>query len=665
MRNPRHEADAFYVDTQAQDVATWTMAAEDLCAGDFAAQLSLSDCSSAQEGLGEINYFKGWAEAGSGPTVSVDGNAQCYASTVNTSDAMVNSTVCATKGSSQAGSLQNTYSPTSLSVGNDGSISETIAAQVVGLCSASFMLRAQVFSVTESQADQGAALRRAALFAPILHFDTSEKFRPLNVNSFLGETFSTGATSVPTTTLPAVGSVGGGSVGVSVGTLGQQVCGPSSIAATDTGCRTTTSTASLAGPWGASDYIDIYGSGDASNYHSPNAACTTNGLQDCDSGPASAIYYHETTSPTSLYDFFDYWFFYRLNDFYNELGIGEHEGDWEGVTVAPSLSQPGTFDFVSFSQHGVWYSYSRDVLSCDGEKQAGTCEGINNAPAGQRVDTYPSNGGHTNYPEMCSDSQTSLSYIFSFQLFPCQQDHMSVGTVGLPEKGHDGARDWGNNNAMLSGALIPFPALGQLSWVDFPGRWGNSTDPNQGVGNTGLPVAIDNGGPRSPGCQLPHFTQPDQGGAGTSCGVASGQPYTTRSVQLRSSTQSTTNIGPRDCADWFATDVPVLVCDATVLDAAITRGAFGATPYTRITLSGRAFGGGQGVAQTLGRPLSLGDVANVRLPSTGSARIEVHWLDGTGAEQATIQSVQASGQLLRISLASVAGVVGPIFATSP
>ena len=182
---------------------------------------------------------------------------------------------------------------------------------------------------------------QATNFMPVLRFDSSEEWRPLNVDGFFAE--------------------------------GQHhLC--------DAGtCSLITSTADLNGDRSPSAYVDVAGtdwtqSGDETTFHSPYSNCTSGGLRDCDTGPESAIYYR----PDAVYggyQYIDYWYFYRANYFWQS--IDWHEGDWEGVTIAPESSGK-TFDYAAFSQHGTYYAYLRDVLRCEDSPSgpipsAGTC----------------------------------------------------------------------------------------------------------------------------------------------------------------------------------------------------------------------------------------------------------------------------------------------------
>jgi hypothetical protein len=96
------------------------------------------------------------------------------------------------------------------------------------------------------------------------------------------------------------------------------------------------------------------------------------------------------------YQYIDYWFFYRYNQGFQD--IGNHAGDWESVTVAPATSGQ-TFEFAEFSEHGNEESFLRDNLECD-NNAAGSCGTESGSSySGQHVMTFPAAGSHANYPQ--------------------------------------------------------------------------------------------------------------------------------------------------------------------------------------------------------------------------------------------------------------------------
>jgi Tol biopolymer transport system component len=370
----------------------------------------------------------------------------------------------------------------------------------------------------------------ALTLRPNLYFDTGEPWRPLNVEDFLSEKNSLGE---------ALNYVchGGGTC--------YPLTEPSALNKTRT----------------SESFIDIkgdYKTEGKSAYHSPISECVVHSQLDCNSGPRSAIYYH-VVGPHEGYTYIDYWIFYRFN-LYSEVVpeslAGNHEGDWESVTIAPS-STGETFDFASFSQHGTWYSYLRFAMACEGETKIDTCGGeggkTEGPPTGVHVSVFPAWGDHANYPETCS----SL----------CEETGSPV-----PENEHDGKEPWGNNAEPE--ALIKLPETGKETWVDWPGVWGNESQ-----ASPELP-------PMSPGNQKPHFTEPwrsecEKTGEGSCTLTASaGRLLAHPASQMARSglaaltdatnTPGRTGLGADEyCANWFGTGIQALLCNPTVLSASL------------------------------------------------------------------------------------------------
>lgn len=292
----------------------------------------------------------------------------------------------------------------------------------------------------------------AQQFRPLVRFDNSEDWRPLNLPSFFAE-------RDPTTGAPY-----------------HKICDAGS-------CTGITSTADLALHHTSSSSLDIHGSGSEANYTSPDPTCisTSRPRRDCASGPSNGIYWHvvPTLSPGG-YQYYDYWLWYRY-DYVGSVVIVDdfnHEGDWENVTVGVKGTAPTTFDYVTFSQHGSHYAYLRQNLQCNGGG-SGSC-GTQSAKAGTRVWDYVANGTHANYATSCSEL---------FFGWCTQADGIT------PERGHDGAKPWLANGDTTILLQMPEPThtwatTGDGTWSDWPGVWGQS------------------GGPASPGNQNPHFNQP-------------------------------------------------------------------------------------------------------------------------------------------------------------
>jgi hypothetical protein len=390
-------------------------------------------------------------------------------------------------------------------------------------------------------------------FRPHLRFDTFETYRPLDTELFFAEKNDQNEPL-------------------------HEVC-------TLSGCDPLESTNDL--PSDPDSYIDIAGDGNAANYYSPYNEC--NGgvlLRDCDSGPRSTVYYRTGGQiPTTSY-YHDYWIFYRYNDWPTVGPEGvDHEGDWESVTVASTGSDPGVFDFASFSQHGHWFSYLRENLSCGGQG-AGTCGSGNG-----RLDVYVAQGSHANYPDVCDNV---------FQL--CAQNGSS-----FPEANHDGASLWGNDSA--SSALKPMPSPSETaSWTAWPGDWGAPPDYS----------------PKGPahGSNGDHLNAPwisDCADDNPDCpGTRASAARKRRTLVVRENDR---------CGKWLGGGVVAAACAPGKLATAVAsrrmsrRGAFSLIRGAGLAQNSKSSSSAPGLAQALGTPLRPGERLTVRGRAPGGTRL--------------------------------------------
>jgi hypothetical protein len=265
-------------------------------------------------------------------------------------------------------------------------------------------------SATQTDAELAAAYR------PILRFDASERWRPLEIESFLAESLASRT--------PHRGCGRGGTC----------------VAVADSVALLSASALDIAG-----------NSREGNDYVTPNAgSCARPGLVvDCDSGPRSAIYYQVSHRVGRAV--IDYWWFLRFNDFpradavkcRNLIFVGviscsDHEGDWEGVRV---IVKPGQAHrpTVLFDAHGRAEHYSAVAV----ERVA------------QRPVVYVAEGTHASYPQPCSGKY-------------CVQTG-----ARLPEGGVDGKRAWGRNTVQACGRTCLLP-LTEQRWARWPGLWGRA-----------------------------------------------------------------------------------------------------------------------------------------------------------------------------------------------
>jgi hypothetical protein len=429
----------------------------------------------------------------------------------------------------------------------------------------------------------------ATMFEPVLRFDTSEQQRPLNVDAFFSE-------------------------------LLHQVCDGSGES-----CSSISKQEDLGESALPDSYIDIDGritdDGSAVEYRSPWGDCLANYLHDCDTGYRSAIYYRVTGpyygSGSTGYRYIDYWFFYRVNDFAAQ--INQHEGDWEGVTIAPAggnTTNPATFDYAALSQHGTFAAYLRDNLACEDTPSSsvpapGSC-GTEAAKVGKRLAVMPSHGGHSNYPRACSEQ---------FFLVSCSGTFSEQNR----ERGYDGTRRWGRAFDDPTTSLLPLPpddgSPTGLNWLNWMGHWGKADDGFHDPSSrpTTAPISplfqsiriacaqIDNTG----GC-------PNPGPRAAAAAGPSRRRWTVPSpglVALR-------------CDAWAQTGVSAALCDPAELAAAVRAGDVGRGGGPALQLPGGRRGhSGRGITQVMGRPLNPGEDVTVGADVRGSARLVLRILD--------------------------------------
>jgi hypothetical protein len=382
----------------------------------------------------------------------------------------------------------------------------------------------------------------AAHYEPVLRFDTSERWRPVNVESFFQE-------------------------------KRQVLCDES------TGCATEplSSSTGLNADRSSKAYIKVAGERpNSATYHSPYAECLVNGLLDCDTGPKSAIYYR-SPGVFSGYEYVDYWYFYRLNFDFETVDF--HEGDWEGATVAPAL-EGDSFDYAAFTQHGTYYSYARSVLRCEDTPASSIPAGGTCTSTSARIDDMVSKGLHANFTTPCSEQLPSSCR--SNQGFPLEN-----------ERGYDGTKRWGRAYEEAATSLIPMPAVGTSSWVDWPGKWGSPKE-----------VEVEGSGPESPAGPGRTFH--------VECASLDNEPACetgprTASVhsaasQIRGDTVSTPGLTAISCANWAGAGISAVACNPEELRRAVLAGHLGVTPQLELSVHGERgrSGGGRGIVQFAG-----------------------------------------------------------------
>jgi hypothetical protein len=385
-------------------------------------------------------------------------------------------------------------------------------------------------------------------YAPILRFDSAEKWRPLNVDAFMREEDpeNEGHSYNQLCAVPGCDELGAeweSEVAFSEGEKGPRYI--------------------KMGRQAPETYLEPT---------SPISECHAEvviELWDCDTGPRTAMYYHvlpsaneEETSELG-YNYVDYWIFYRYN-----LGftVDDHEGDWEGLTVAPSVSAPGTIDFAILAQHKEHYVYMPEMLECDegGEASCGSSE----SPQGERVWDYVAVGSHASYPEADAGGESEI----------CTQ-HGSE----LPDGCHDGEVPWGANGDAAN--ILQLPPSGDAKWSDWRGVWG------------------DDASPESPGLQVRYkcpwkWYEADP----TAC-----------PAKAKVSEAAAREMVASACGNWFGGSIVATACSPAVLRHAVQTARMSQPGTLHIRLGHRAGRSGSrlGVAQASGAPLGPGEFLTV------------------------------------------------------
>jgi hypothetical protein len=377
-------------------------------------------------------------------------------------------------------------------------------------------------------------------FRPQLYFDSSEPWRPLAIPYFF-------ATDKP------------------------RLC----PAAAGTACPRVSSPAQLAAQRVAG-HLDIAGDlDDRSSHRSPEPACRQGGRSDCDAPPQAGMYVHRVQQ--GGYAYLDYWVFYRFNHApFHQIVYDEHEGDWEGLTVAIPASDPDpqTFDFVAFAAHAGVYRYLRDALDC-GAIDKGACD-----EASPQVNAYVANGTHATYPRACGS-------------LLCQHQ---TG-VPLPEYRFDGAARWGANP--WASSLREFPRAAS-SWTYWPGNW-NSGD-----------IQVS-----SPGRQR-RFNSP----ADTTCSARFSSATILTCLLIDSAARAAATADDA-CASWLGPFVAATACDPTALKTALQTGSLGQPGTLKLSAPGTSTASASGIAQALGAPLGPGDELTVSGPTSHASDLLV------------------------------------------
>ena len=269
----------------------------------------------------------------------------------------------------------------------------------------------------------------AAKLRPWLRFDGDERWRPLEVGAFVAERFADGKGhgGCAADADPPCGDI------AELGDLGSDV-----------------------------GFIDIHGHRpNGADFGTPSDCARPSPVLDCADGEDSVMYYRRTSHGGHWY--WDYWWFFRYNDYTGQVNdceiiCGDHEGDWEGITV---ITTPSTDPEIL----GAIYATHKARLSID--------------PAllpvvGTHPLVFVAEGTHASYPFRCASECDQYLPLPGFT------------QTRLPDETHDGAVRWAHDSdascdeidcvrplpeADSTGAdSLPFAG----AWAAWSGAWGET-----------------------------------------------------------------------------------------------------------------------------------------------------------------------------------------------
>jgi hypothetical protein len=399
----------------------------------------------------------------------------------------------------------------------------------------------------------------ALLFRPHLFFDTNEHWRPLDVPSFLSEVFSDGGV--------------------------HRLCWNASG-----DCKDIPQETDFASPY---TKLDINGStGDPAGFYTPYSCDKPGSSYDCDKGPDTVLYYEPTRDPVLEYLYIDFWFFYRYN--LGALPTGDHEGDWEGMTVVidptgpPNNTGGPVVSYVLYAAHdgSSWSSYLGSEYRT-------------------HPDGYVGEGTHSTNPVSC---------------IPSQGDN-----CGLLEVSYDGAYSWGRNVDEECGStcVARFDSL-VWPWWNWGGQWGINDEGS----------APGGGSPPSPGIQGRFRCA--QGGYGSGCPTPpfAGSPAFKTVRPTRGDAPSIG--GPAGaasiCASWEGQSSALTVCQPSLLRTTIRQGAISVRvkPNLKVVRFRGRIVAAKGITQAIGQPLVVGQRATIEGPLQAGSELAVRVRDHHG-----------------------------------
>lgn len=429
--------------------------------------------------------------------------------------------------------------------------------------------------IRANTATEGDLIRR---FAPAIYMDGGERWRPINVDFFLQESK-------------------------------QLLC---TLRGSTRRCDSRERTTLLADESRGGKYFDIGtpGTSDDDTYkvaRDCGARGKTNQGYECD-GSQPIYYAGRYSSEHGLYAL-EYWFFYRYNDGNSKdcggildfackaLGeavevssdkkrFGDHEGDWEGVTVYVDRDGKRVRDVV-FHQHSSLVHYSRSRLRF----VKGT----------SRVQVFPAKGRHSTYP--AAGNGVDVHDVGGVSGWARDQGEVYDGKIAWEGNGRDPTRCKNGGACVLRFGVRRRTTMNQAlvpegPWASYPGAWGGSlskvlSPAGQGDSPYGPGIGANSSSFRRP-FDFGRLSSGRAAGAGAGIGQAGD--------------------AKAPCSSWFGGGVTALACGlgdggGVTLTVAPRNG-----PEETVQSEETPLGVGW-VAQRVGVAPAIGDVVRLRDPA--------------------------------------------------
>jgi hypothetical protein len=329
--------------------------------------------------------------------------------------------------------------------------------------------------------------------------------------------------------------------------------------------------------------------------------------------PGQPAYPGGAAMPSS-YRFFDYWWFYPFNRGpygWSEpiAGNFDHLSDWEGATVATRPGRDDVFDFVALSAHEAAWNYLPGVLRC-GEGLDGDARHETGCAGRRRVNVYPAEGTHANYPRRCGRSMLELNPLERGICAQTGLTNVHGAAVNLPEGRFNGKDD--RHADMLGEQLSTLQPVADWDWTNYDGFWDDTENVRTPTRQDRFKDPLSGSRACTPRWSGDNEQRP--------CGPEFETPGAARLAAIAAQSQAAVD----PCEAWFGPMVLASACRPAELAAALRDGRVSDDGGIRLAGRHELVASGAGVAQSLGAPAPPGaPVAITGPPGPADVRVRL------------------------------------------